>query len=116
MTDAGLFGPATLAVTQGINAFATFLPKLTDIRRNNPTDDPAFAADVRMGEVAAVTTSVGIGLICSSLTRSPLPVYTSLITSIILVTLYEYTLRCDRPMEKTNRNGTLINLAEARNA
>lgn len=91
------FGPAILSVTQGISAFTTFLPKFSEVRRAHPETDPEVAADVRMGEVAAVTTSVGIGLICSSLTRSPLPVYTALLTALVLVTLYECTLRAHHP-------------------
>lgn len=94
-----IIGPATLGVTQGIGAFTTFLPKLSDVRKANPTDDPAMAADVRLGEIAAVSATVGIGIITSSLTGSPIPAYTALAMSLVLVTLYECTLRADRPLE-----------------
>jgi hypothetical protein len=89
-----------LSVTQGVQAFHSFLPNFVDIRRNNPNDDPVFAGDVRMGELAAATTTIGIGLIASSLTGSPVPTYTAILMSFILVALYEYTLRSHRPMEK----------------
>lgn len=94
-----VFGPATLAVTQGVTAFSTFLPKFSDVRRNHPDDNPDFAGDVRMGEVAAVTVTMGIGLIASSLTGSSVPAMVSALTCLVLVMLYESTLRANRPME-----------------
>lgn len=99
MPSSDMFGPATLAVTQGIAAFHSFLPPFTEIRRTTPEDNAAFAADVRMGEVAAVTTTMGLGLIVSSLTGNPLPVYTSAVMCLILVCLYETTLRSKQPLE-----------------
>lgn len=94
-----VFGPASLAVTQGVTAFSTFLPKFSDVRKNHPDDNPDFAADVRMGEVAAVTVTMGIGLIASSLTGSAAPAIVSALTCLVLVVLYESTLRANRPME-----------------
>lgn len=94
-----IFGPATLAVTQGVSSFNTFLPKFSDVRKNHPATNPDFAADVRMGEVAAVTLTIGVGVIASSLTGSPVPVATAAITCLILVMLYESTLRADAPFE-----------------
>jgi len=102
--DPALFGPATLAVTQGIGAFVTFLPKFSDIRIANPTNDPAFAADVRMGEVAASVLTLGVGAIVSSLTGSPIPAISALVMTFILIAMYETTLRANRPLEaKTQR-------------
>jgi hypothetical protein len=106
--DASIIGPATLSITQAITSFHSFLPAFTDIRKQHPADNPSFAADVRMGEIASVTVS------CSSLTGSPIPAYTAVLICAILVTLYECTLRSNRPMEpKTN---TFVNLAEVGNA
>lgn len=99
MPSPEMFGPATLSVTQGISAFHSFLPSFSEIRKNNPQDNPEFTADVRMGELAAVTTTVGIGLIAASITGSPLPAYTAILISLVLVTLYESTLRAQRPFE-----------------
>jgi len=98
MTD--VYGPAMLGVTTGLGAFMAMLPKLSDIRRANMETDPAIAADVRMGEVAGVTLTMGIGLISSSLARSPIPTYTALIMSVILVGVYESALRSNRPFER----------------
>lgn len=93
-----MYGPAMLGVTQGITAFTTLIPSLSDIRKADPTD-LSFAADVRMGEVAAVTLTVGIGMISSSLTGSPIPAGTAVLMCFILLCVYEGALRGDRPFE-----------------
>lgn len=90
--DPAIFGPASLCVTQGIQAFVTFLPRFTDIRRANPTDNPDVVDDVRMGEIAAVTLSLGVGIVASSLTGSPIPAIASVVTCLVLVVLYEASL------------------------
>lgn len=99
MPNPEIFGPATLSISQGVTAFNTFLPKFTEIRKANPSENPDFAADVRMGEIAACTVTLGIGMIASSITGSPAPVYTAALVCLMLVVLYETTLRADRPME-----------------
>lgn len=99
MPNPNLFGPASLAITQGISNFHSFLPPISEIRKKNPQDNPDFAADVRMGELAAVSTTVGIGAIASSLMGDPLPTYVAIIVSALLVVLYESTLRGNRPFE-----------------
>lgn len=111
--DASVIGPATLSITQAISAFHSFLPPFSDIRKQHPDDNPSFAADVRMGEVASVSIALGIGVITSSLTGSPIPAYTALLISAILVTLYETTLRSNRPCEPKIH---FVNLGETANA
>lgn len=99
--DAAVLSVATLAVNQGVSAFTSFLPPISDIRRANPADNPDVAADIRMGEVAAITLTVGIGAVCSSLSGSNVPIVVAVTTSLILIALYESTLRADRPFEAT---------------
>lgn len=93
-----MFGPAMLGVTQGITAFTTLIPPLADIRKADPSD-ASFAADVRMGEVGAVTLTLGIGVISSSLTGSPIPAGTAVLMCAILLCVYESALKGDRPFE-----------------
>ncbi len=100
-----IIGPTTLAITQAISSFNTFLPDLASIRKKTPDDDPAFAGDVRMGEIAAVALTIGIGTIMSGLTGDPTPALVSLLVSVALVILYESTLRGERPME-----GVVVNV------
>lgn len=97
--DPNLIGPSTLAISQAIGSFNAFLPKLAEIRKATPADDPSFAADVRTGEVAAVALTVAVGAIVSSLTGSHTPAVVSVVCAVGLVVLYESTLRADRPME-----------------
>lgn len=94
-----IFGPASLAMTQGFTAFNAFLPKLTDVRKNNPADNPDFAGDVRLGEIAAAGLTLGMGLMISSLTGSPAPTVVAALLAFGLVFMYESVLRADRPME-----------------
>jgi len=102
-----MFGPATFAIGQSVASFQSFLPKFSDVRSKNPKDHPDFAADVRMGEIAAFTVSMGVGLIASSLTGSPVPAVITLLVCLILVTLYESTLNANRPFEPRS-HGMLI--------
>lgn len=88
-----LLGPASLAVGQSVTAFSILLPKFSDIRRADPTVDNAMVADVRMGEIAAVTVGVGVGVIISSLSGSPVPAFVSVVMVGILIGVYESALR-----------------------
>lgn len=99
MANEALFGPAVLGVTQGFLAFNMFLPKFTDVRRNNPKDNPDFAGDVRTGEVAAVTATMGVGVISSYFTNSWIPLLTAGFICLVMVFLYESTLCSIRPFE-----------------
>lgn len=94
-----MMGAASLVIAQGVGSFSTFLPKFSDVRRGNPADQPDFAADVRMGEIAAVTVTMGVGAIASSLTGSAVPALSALAVCIILVVLYESTLTANKPLE-----------------
>lgn len=93
-----VFGPAMLSVSQGFSSFTQFLPRLSDVRKAG-ADDTAMAGDVRMGEVAAVAMTLAVGVISSSLTGSPIPAYTAIGVSLVLVCTYEYALRGERPFE-----------------
>lgn len=91
-----IVGPATLVVSQGFSAFATFLPKLTDIRKADATLNPDIVGDVRLGEVAAFAFCVGTGVIVSSLTKSPVPAVVGVLMGATLVCIYETALWGDK--------------------
>ena len=99
MIDPAMVGVTTMSLSQAIGAFTTFLPPIADIRKNDPTNDPEFTADVRMGEVAAVTITIGVGVIISGLTGSSAPALVALLAAVGLVVLYESALRRERPLE-----------------
>lgn len=83
-------GPTLLAATQAITAFSTFLPPISEVRRSS--GDPEFAADVRMGEVAAVLLTVGVGVVASSIVGTAVPLAISVFSAVLLVVLYETAL------------------------
>lgn len=98
MSNGAEIGVATLALTQGFAQFQVFLPKLSEVRRATIDTHPDIAADVRVGEIAAVAGTMGVGIIASSLSGSPLPAYTSLIVCALMVCIYESVLR-SHPVE-----------------
>lgn len=104
-----MLGPASLTVTQGIVAYSMFLPRFTDVRRNNPADNPDFAGDVRTGEVAATALTLGVGAIASYYTGSPAPVMTALFVAAVMIFVYESTLRSRAPFE-----GKLLTVEDVR--
>lgn len=83
-------GVATLAITQGYAQFNVFLPKLSDVRRAAPGD--GVGADVRVGELAAVAGTMGVGIIVSSLAGSKVPAFVSLLVCALMVGIYETVL------------------------
>lgn len=93
-----IIGPASLAVSQGFSAFQFFLPKLSEVRRANVDTNPDIVGDVRLGEVAAFTLTLGVGAIVSSLTGSAVPAFVALLIGAMLVFVYEAALRGDKPL------------------
>ena len=87
-----VLGPASLAAGQAISAFSTFLPRLSEVRKADP-GDPGMIGDVRLGEVASTAIAMGVGIITSSLTGSPIPMYAAAFMAIILILTYESALR-----------------------
>jgi hypothetical protein len=100
MPNENMLGPATLSITQGMTLFIALLPKFSEVRKADPIVNPDIAADVRMGEIAACTLTISIGIMTTSLTGNAIPTYTAIITCGILVALYESTLRANRPLER----------------
>lgn len=93
-------GVAAIALTQTYAQFQSYMPKITDVRKADPADTEMIG-DVRMGEIASLIGSLGVGLIVSSITGDPTPTYVSVGVSLMLIALYEYTLRANRPLEGT---------------
>lgn len=91
---------AVASLTSAVSAFYQMLPPISEVRKNS-VGDPTFAADVRVGEVAASIIALGIGSIASSLSGSPAPAVVAAVMSLSLIALYEVTLRSDHPLERT---------------
>lgn len=84
-------------MTQSLSLFQAFLPKFTDIKNGSP-HDPGFSTDVRMGELAAATLTVGVGAVVSGMVGSPVPAGISLLMATFLIMLYESALRYEGPV------------------
>lgn len=97
--DPTVISLALSSATQSGSAFSNFLPKFSEIRKAGP-DDLDMMGDVRMGEVAALTITLGIGIIASSLSQSSVPAIAAGVMCLIFVVLYEYALRADHPFER----------------
>ena len=93
MTDSAGIGMATLCMTQSLVLFNQFLPRFEEISAADPEHDAGMVRDVRMGEVAAVITTLGIGGMTSALSGSSTPAVVAGITAGGLILLYEYALR-----------------------
>lgn len=94
-------GSASIGIGQTVGVFLAFLPGLDKVRKESKDSDTA--KDVRNGEVMAIVVSVGVGAVISSLTKSPTPLYASVAVALLLVVVYEYTLRQNetKPAEVT---------------
>lgn len=90
--DPAVIGPATLSMTQSLSLFNQFLPSFTQISSADP-NDTAIVRDVRMGELAAVMMTLGIGGMTSALTGSSVPAVIAGLTCLGLVVLYETALK-----------------------
>lgn len=90
----------TVAITTAVGAFYQMLPPISEVRKRSASESE-FAADVRVGEVAAASIALGIGAIASSLSGSVTPVLVSLIFAGGFIFLYESILKGNRPLERT---------------
>lgn len=96
--DPAIIGITMQAVSQAASAFAQYVPKLTDVRKAEP-GDASMIGDVRIGEIAAVTLTLGVGVVASGLTGSPVPSIIAALMCVVMLWLYESALRGDKPFE-----------------
>lgn len=93
--NSNVSGATLLSVTSAISVFTSLLPNFADVRKASP-NDPDMVNDVRLGELAASTLVVAIGLIGSSVTGSPAPTLVSIIAAVALVGMYESVLKTSK--------------------
>lgn len=82
---------ALMTMTSGLGSFTALLPELSDVRKSVGNMD--MVNDVRMGEMAAVTLTLGIGISASVITKSPVPGTVAVVSALALVVMYESVLR-----------------------
>ena len=84
---------ALLSVTQSVVVFTALLPPFSDVRKSS--GDVDMVNDVRIGEAASAALVVGIGLMASSLVKSPVPAMVAVVSAGALVLMYESALQAN---------------------
>jgi len=84
-------GPASISIGQGVAAFFTFMPTLSEVRKAEPGSD--IAADVHHGEICAAVVTFGVAAVISAVTKSSVPLYVAGALTVLMVLIYEATLR-----------------------
>lgn len=90
-----------LSATTAVPVFTGLLPSFPEVRRS--IGDPGTVNDVRLGEVAASGTVIAVGLIASSLVKSPVPAMVAVVAALGMVVMYESALR-SYPTERKTHN------------
>ncbi len=80
-----------LSMTQAVTSFTTFMPKISEVRKASATD-PNIATDVRMGEVASITTTLAVATVVSNLGKTAAPMVIAIIMCVVMIALYEMAL------------------------
>jgi membrane-bound ClpP family serine protease len=92
---------ATLALTQTVAAFTFFMPRLTEVRAASAAD-PSVLATIHTAEVGGLVVCLGVGAICSSLSKSSAPLIVSGFMALVIIALYETVLRQEPVTTKGN--------------
>jgi hypothetical protein len=83
---------SAFVAVEGAHAFSAFLPSIFTIRAF-AARNPSAAKAIRDGEIIGTAFAVGLGAVVSALIGSKLPVTFSIVTSMVMVSVYEYALR-----------------------
>ena len=85
-----------LGLGQTIGFYTAVMPSPLDVAKGS-TDDLAFAADVRLGERISGGLAIAVGTAQAIHARSYVPLIYSGLAIALLVVMFEYLLRSDRP-------------------
>lgn len=80
-----------LSVTTSVSTFTALLPPFAEVRKASKSDVD-MRNDVRLGEAAASSLVISIGLIASAMTDSHMPAVVSVVAALVLVAMYETVL------------------------
>jgi hypothetical protein len=92
MADAVAVSAATISLGQTVTAYSFFLPPLREVRKGDPADAD-IRGDVLLGQIAAGSLSLAVGVLLSWMTSSPYPVYTALFIALVIAATYQAALR-----------------------
>lgn len=94
-TDPGALQASTISIGQTVVAYQFFLPTLREVRQADP-GDPRMRGDVFLGQVAAGSVSLGVGILLGWMTGSKLPLVVSAFIALVIAGLYHYALNGQR--------------------
>lgn len=93
--DPGALQASTISIGQTVVAYQFFLPTLREVRQADP-GDPKMRGDVFLGQVAAGSVSLGVGVLLGWMTGSKLPLVVSAFIALVIAGLYHYALNGQR--------------------
>lgn len=95
---------SAFAAVESAHAYSAFLPSIFTIRHFG--HEPGTAKAIRDGELMGTLFALGLGAVISALIRSQMPVIFSAVTSVVMVSVYEYALKTrERPESLTGMSG-----------
>lgn len=98
MADVNALTASSISIGQTVFAYSYFLPRLSEVRRAD-AGDPMMRGDVLLGQLAAGSVSMAVGMLLTWMTGSSLPVMTTLSIAVIIAVIYQYALNGTRVME-----------------
>jgi hypothetical protein len=96
--DPGGLSSASIAIGQTVFTYSYFMPPLRDVRKAD-RGDPDMRGDVLLGQLAAGSVSMSVGMMLTWMTGSRAPVMTTLFIAFVIGVLYQYALNGTRVME-----------------
>lgn len=82
---------SAFAAVESAHAYSAFLPSIFTIRHFGHESGTEKA--IRDGELAGTLFALGLGAVISALIRSNMPVVFSAVTSVVMISVYEYALK-----------------------
>lgn len=92
VADPGTVAAASVSIGQTVVAYQFFLPRLSEVRRADP-GEPGMRGDVLLGQIAAAGLSVGVGGTLTWLTGSPIPLWVTIFTAVIIAAVYQFAMK-----------------------
>lgn len=97
MADPASISAASISIGQTAYLYAQFLPPLREVRQSS---DSTTRGDVLLGQVAAGSVSLAVGMLLSWMSGSYLPALTTVAIAVIIASVYQYAMNGNRVMEQ----------------
>lgn len=95
MADPGMVSISAIAIGQTVVAYQFFLPRISEVRRADPSD-AAMQGDVVLGQIGAGAVSMAVAVVVAVLSGSAVPVWVALVVAAIIAGIYHYAMNGSR--------------------